>query len=267
MWGAIAALSGYGMLAYLHETPDLFTMIGNHVNAWTPEKQSPMDRLIFPLQWLQTLWGTHLRFLSPLWAAFAFYELLSGGARGFFRRRPNPLETAVILTFGAMLITSLAGPRFVMIHSFWFLLGLPAFALLCASFIEGLGKRELRWRTWWIGLGLAIAFYPYGIYRSSAVLELISDVGFLVVSIAFYHFARRDPGERSTKWVFTLMLLSAGLNFSQTVNHRREDDTEYAFCKTMLMRYLETRAPVKTDAYPTPSRKDLYCRGIPIIWP
>lgn len=263
-------------MMWLHQTRHigdfLQTKLANPGYISQREK-GPKEPILFALNYFSSI----SRLLSPLFAAFAFFELLFGDGRKIFtswRQRWTNLEPfhhAVILGGGTGFLYSLIGHEYFMVHVFLYLFLTPGLALLLARCIERwttaqnsdkLARRE-QIAIMLLGL-LTTALYPYGIFKSNAVHDAINSAGFILSTLAlFFLIWNRSFSGRAA---MTLVAISAALNVSQTINYRNEPDTERSFCESARREYQTTGQPVHTQTARSAAKDFLYCRDLPIIY-
>jgi hypothetical protein len=261
--GIFAAASGVLMVAYLQNW-EIGAFLRDRLIGIAPPSSAPpppKEEWLWPRLAHSTL-QSYSRFLSPLFCAFALHELFASVAGAWSRRRLGELEAAVLLIGGTMLITAVAGPLYVMIHGFWFLIAIPAASLLAARFVADRGW-ERSPKAFAMTLLVTTAFFPYGMWKYSFALDLSVGLSFIFVSIGFATWAFRQAIiPRRLSSVLGLVVL---LNLLQTLNYRLESHDPRPFCAELLERYIETRAPVRPSRPLFMSERVYYCRGIPRV--
>jgi len=268
--GFLGALTGLEVMSYLQGTWNLFSFLQNRMapSIYLKETKTLSGQLLLPFIFIKTFIASHSRMLSPLFAVFAFGELLFGEARKLFafgRNYASKLNTyhhALILTGGTGLVTFAAGFQYVMVHIFWLILWMPLMALLCAQFASRCldGKNKISKNVVALGLVFA-ALYPYGVYKTNTLHDAINSVA-LAGGCLFFIFSKR----LSKQTFFGLLTLTAVFNFSQVVNYRNEPDSEYSFCQKARAQFSATGQPVVTQEPGSWAQTYLYCRGVTVIY-
>ncbi len=265
--GGVAALSAVGMIGYLtnQDFIEFFrSRISGSVEAREAARNAPPDPESRWL-WLRLLHGTlqaYSRFLSPLFSALALQEIFDSSKRIFKRRQLNEIDAAVVILGGTIAVTAFLSPLHVMIHPFWFMLAVPAGALLAARYVCRRGWVESRW-AFVVTLFVTTAFFPYGMWKYSFALDLFIGLSFIACSFVFVWFVLKGTlNLRRMVSVFAFVVL---LNFLQTMNYRLEPNDPRPFCAELLSRYIESGQPVQANRGLTLAERYYYCRGIPII--
>ena len=252
--GAIGVASGLAMIAFLHSNWDFANFLSTRLAAkeYGVQPTGVQEILTLPFRWLRNLFMNHSRLLSPLFFSFALMELLR-----FRKKTENNSQyiDAIILTSGAGLITSVVGYTYVMVHNFWFIIWIPAFSLLCAYIAGDIlfkGVRPSRKLSYILALA-CVAFYPYGVYQSSLIHDVINSVLLGGTCLAFWFV----PNLTKKAKMITLLIVALA-NFSQVINYRTEKVSQYEICKDALVRYLETGQTPKRDTKETMTQRILY---------
>lgn len=268
-WGIAGAFATAAIILFLQSTWNVWAFIESRMNpnTYLGKNNHSVNYWLIPFDFVKTFLTSHARLLSPLFASFAFWELTRGKAKALWSFKKGSLEIyhyALILTGGVGLITSIVGFQYVIVHAFWFMLWMPAFALLCANFLGDLIEREFKLdRAFVIICIVLLARYPFGIYKTNAIHDGINSAVFVLTALAFL-FSQKFRG--NSKAIATLCGAVALANFSQTVNYRNEPDTEYAFCEQAKAVYGATGQPVRTKELPSLAKEFVYCRKIPIVY-
>lgn len=232
-----------------------------------------------PFRFILNFFTSQARLLSPLFAAMAFFELSFGEGKRYFIPREwrnlTPFHHAVLLAGGTGLCYALIGHEYLMVHVYLYLLMTPGMALLTAHFcervihvgslkeaLESQGPRSLAIMSGLILLCAAV--YPYGIFQTSLVHDVINSVSFISASLAAIYFLRKTSP--NPKVIYALIALSAAANASQVANYRNEPDTERSFCQQAREEYARTGKPVETTEEESDAKDLLYCVGIPVIY-
>ncbi len=268
--GALAVLTGLWMVAYLQNWEIMAFLRARLVGIEPPAGAPPPAKEEW--LWLRLAHNTlqtYSRFLSPLFCAFALDELWGSARRILRERRISDIDAAVLMIGGTMLITAIAGPLYVMIHSFWFLLGVPAAAWLAARFVARRpweGEPAAR-RRFVVLLFVTTAFFPFGMWKYSLALDLFVGLGYIALSIAFaaWIFRPAAPAERRAKLLAYSFMACVLLNFLQTLNYRLEPVDSRLFCADLLKEYAETGRPVRPERPLFLAERYYYCRGIPLV--
>jgi len=145
---------------------------------------------------------------------------------------------------------------------------MPFYAVLCAEFSYRVFESSIdtvKSLKWFFGFALVfVILYPYGAYKTNTVHDAITSMALAGSVFAFGYWLLKH--KISAKILFTLIILAASANFSQVVNYRNEQDTEYPFCEWAREEYKNTGKPIHTKEQLTRNKDMLYCRGIPIIY-
>ncbi len=232
-----------------------------------------------PIRFARNFLTSQARMLSPLFAACAFFELIWGDGRELLRsvlwpaswRRLTPFHHAFLLAGGTGFVYALIGHEYVMVHVYLYLLFTPGLALLCARFFErslmansnlgAVGGYKL------VMTGLIVLFaalYPYGIFQSSLVHDVVNSTLFIVSALAMIYFLRKPVV--GTVPILALIAVNSLANASQVANYRNEHDTERLFCNQAREEYARTGKPVETYEEESNAKIYLYCVGVPIVY-
>lgn len=270
---AIAFVGCIGFIMFLIGTVDIYGFVMQKIfdPTYIPA-ESTLKKLAWPLIFLKTIASSHARLMSPLFAGFAFYELIFGTASSLFTLKRERLaalsnyhKALLIIIFGSA-VYCLIGPKYVMVHMYSFNFFMPAYALLCASLTHALFTNTSTLRTkplFWVTLVFVIV-YPYGAYKSNAVHDALNSL--MLAGSALFVVTKIWKRSLLPATLTTAVAISAFANFSQTMNYRNESDTEFPFCESAREEYARTGAPVHTKEPWTRTKAYLYCMGIPIIY-
>lgn len=237
--------------------------VAKHEKVW-------YEPLLFAMN-VVTSWA---RLLSPVLASIAAFELIRGDGRAFFTQwrnrwsQLNSFHHAVLLAGGTGVFYSLSGHEYFRVHVYLYLFMTPGLALLIARFIERwalhqpvlMSSQERKVMT--IALLLFASFYPYGIYQSSLLHDVVNSI-LLIGSTLFLIWITWTTNRRLAP-ITGLLVVCAVSNASQTINYRNERDTERSFCEKARQEYEQTGLPIKTTEERSEAKDLLYCRGIPI---
>jgi hypothetical protein len=272
--GCVAAcVAVFGVASFLFGEDWLGRMMSRLTNSGHVEGPAiGWHWLLMPFEYVRIVGVWLTRMLGPVFfglgIAYAFhYPVLSGSANWREALRLSSIrETlgrsnfarALFVVGAPMAMTSIVGAPYVMLHPFWFMLGLPFWALLLAGLVSGRSKSRLSKKAVIISVVIAAAFYPFGIHKSGVVIDLVASLTILL-SVAVLIFRLAKDLEPLSKLVVGLAIVG---NFIQTVNYRSEEPVDRDFCLAALESYLTDGRSVDLGVNPSLSRL-FYCRGIP----
>lgn len=247
------------------------------------EPHSMTEWLAFPFEWARTLFVTHSRLLGPLPFALAVVTLAQMLTRAMARTRAHgqtllsellkmlreqPVARVLFLMASNMVIISVIGAPYVMLHPFWFIPTLSFWAILlaCTDVPTEIAQPKLNRALFGLTLFIAAAFYPYGIYKSDPAFDVCASaviaLSALVVLAALFGPSRLRVRLSLAQAIQIGLALTLAGNFMEVVNYRTEPATDHNFCLQALTAYLESGT--KVDLGPEPSLSRLYyCRAIP----
>jgi hypothetical protein len=276
----LAALFGFTCalltMMWLHQTTDIVEFLRAKLldPGYIQKREKGWSE---PLRFAHNFFTSQARLLSPLFAACALFELVWGDGREFllsiFRPRNwirlTPFHHAVLLAGGTGLVYALIGHEYMMVHVYLYLLFTPALALLCARFFErSLMANSILGATLGNKKAMAVlciflaAVYPYGIFQSNLVHDILNSTAFVLTSLTMIYFLRK-PVVGSAP-ILILIALNSLANASQVANYRNERDTERSFCNKARTEYAHTGKPVVTSEEESNAKTYLYCVGIPV---
>ena len=273
LFGLVCALL---TMMWLHQTTNIVEFL--HAKLLDPGYIQKREKgWSEPFRFAHNFFTSQARMLSPLFAACAFFELIWGDGRelllSIFRPRNwirlTPFHHSVLLAGGTGLVYALIGHEYMMVHVYLYLLFTPALALLCARFFERsfmansvLGAAlEHRLAIAVLGVFFA-AVYPYGIFQSNLVHDVMNSTMFILASLMMIYFVKKKVAGSTP--ILSLIALSSLANFSQVVNYRNERDTERSFCNKARTAFARTGKPVVTTEEDSIAKTYLYCVGIPV---
>lgn len=296
LWGILAGLGVCVLhLCYLRGGLNFMAFVVKKMtDAEYAQPKSALDQILMPAYFASNFVVSQARLLGPLFASWALYEFSAGACKpvwsGLWQNvrslkwnRPDvpPVVVAAILTGIGGFISTLMGHRIVRVHIFLYVYLMPMWAFLCAHvalrFFDWMKNTSspfpsqvFEYRKFFIAISIAVtAFYPFGIFQSSRVHDIINSVLLISALIAFWWWLRRfEKGlltkTKALKPLTLTILLAAAANFSQVTNYRNEPDTEYAFCEKARAEFAATGRPVQTTERRTRAKDEAYCRDIPI---
>ncbi len=287
------ALIGLGVfslhMTYLKGTPDWMSFLVKKVlNPEYAVPQSTFDTVMAPVYFLNNFVASHSRLLGPLFGSLALYAFCAYVLRTLKLRWQSKraltevhpaIALAVLVGFGG-LVFNLIGHRITRVHVFLYVYLMPMWSLLAAfmivkiihlkSWSTSIAKEILDFpRLYWGILIYLCISYPFGIYQSSRLHDIINSICLVGAALAFGFFLfRRQPslqefGHRRSA-ILAFMIVGASANFSQVVNYRNEADSEFEFCQHAKEEFLRTGKSVSTRERRTRAKDMIYCRGIPI---
>jgi hypothetical protein len=180
----------------------------------------------------------------------------------------NSFHHAVLLCGGMGVLYTLIGHEYMMVHVFLYLFWLPAFALLGASWLEGLfaSSEGMLTPSKSIATTIAVtvaALYPFGIFKSNIIHDAINSAAIVISILIFVYYFFWREAKPTARAIAAFLVTGFLINFSQTANYRNEPDTERSFCEHARKEYEATGRPVHA---PEASRSDakslLYCAPI-----
>lgn len=260
--GTLGFVIGIGMILYLLSSGDILKFLEDRlINARYVERsdRSFSSSALLILKYMKVFVSSHARMLSPLFAGWAFYELLKGPARNLLRLKlENRYEEALLLTGAVGFITSIIGYQYVMVHIFWFILWMPFFALLCAQFVLSFQETPNLKTKAIVPLTLLFAaLYPYGIYQTNRLHDVFNSAVLAGTALYFLYRYRKIQSRQ----LLGLVLVVGFANFSQMINYRNEPSTDYEFCRRAREEFHRTQLPVRSEGDWNMART-LYCIGI-----
>ncbi|MBX9767359.1 MAG: glycosyltransferase family 39 protein [Bdellovibrionales bacterium] len=246
---AVAFICGLGIVAFLQGGPDeLLPFIQKNLlnNKYLAAASSAPTRGFsaqqFLFQYPLVLIRSYSRMLSPFLCGLFFFGILRMCFQKTLRDKiPSGVKRALFLLGLPWLITSFIGFQYVMVHIFWFMLALPWIAMTLSVVIEDListSTRQVSGNLRWTLLGcciLPLALYPYGIYKFHWLHDGLNSLGYAAVTLIFLSSSgafKQKPGSQLEPaiWI-ALVLITAGLNVSQTVNYRLEEPIGFLECR------------------------------------
>jgi hypothetical protein len=263
-FGLVVALA---LMMWLHQTSNIIAFLSEKL--FRPGYvRADETGLIFPLLLLKNIISSLSRLMGP--------ALLGLGLVSIFWQLPSrACLRAAWLTGGTGVLYTLAGAQYHMVHVYLYLFWLPGLALLLGSFGEpaqGVAGEHKRAR---FGLMLAlvlgaVALYPYGIFKSNTVHDVLNSGVIIGSGLALLIQIYRSRQIRPALMV-GLIAVAGGANVSQMINYRNEPDTERSFCEQA--RRLAIQLPegavlrardISKSAQPSDAKRLLYCRGLRI---
>ena len=271
-----SAVVCFGSMMVLRQTWDILGFVAQKLTD--PEYIRPpslTEQLLLPVQLVRNFFQSLARLLGPLFAAFALYELIRGSGRPLWRfskiRSLEKEQWAFVLTGLAFFGYMVPGFKYAMVHIHNYIFAVPMWALLASRFLDRTLEGEKSDRFFYVLIVAFIASYPFGIYQSSRIHDVINSLALIFSALAFgiIHYRRVVASINATSLTKLLLIftfLTALGNFSQVMNYRNEADSEFPFCEKAREEYNRTGQPIHTLERRTRTKEFLYCRGIPIIY-
>jgi hypothetical protein len=139
------------------------------------------------------------------------------------------------------------------VHVFLYLLFTPALVILAAirlqrhmSTTEPASLRSRRFEAAF--LFILAAVYPFGIYKSSQLLDALASIALVGATLAAIHFTLRSTTSPARPWLWPALIgLTALGNTFQLLNYRSEPSRDREVCAQALQESEATGTPISAE--------------------
>jgi len=218
-----------------------------------------------PIKILHNFLMSQSRLLGPLIAALGLLELL----RATRRRESQSLQVA-LAAGGTGAVYALMGQEYHRVHVFLYLLFTPALIVLAAIRLQRLTSTPMPATQPTTGRSRRIeaafvfilaAVYPFGIYKSSPLLDALASIALVGATLAAIHFTLRGTNSPAKPWLWPALIgLTALGNTFQLLNYRAEPSRDREVCVQALEASEATGFPIPAEILQaSDARRLLYC--------
>lgn len=214
-----------------------------------------------PIKILHNFFMSQSRLLGPLIASFGLLELF----RASCRRETQSLQIA-LAAGGTGAVYALMGQEYHRVHVFLYLLLTPALVALAAirlqrliSTTEPTSLRSRRLEA--VFLFILAAVYPFGIYKSSPILDALASIALVGATLAAIYFTLKTTISPAKPWLWPALVgLTALGNVFQLLNYRAEPSRDREVCAQALIEAEATGTAIPAEILQaSDARRLLYC--------